>query len=95
MMYLPSEVPQNVNGVPVLAFAPVLTCLPNQDTAPSGRLARVIVPAPAGFAVLSLAWQDDSGTWFQDGTKLVTGYALALRYLTEHRVRAGEFSRSI
>jgi hypothetical protein len=95
MMYLPSEVPQDIDGVPVLAFAPVLARLPNQDTAPSGRLARVIVPAATGFAVLSLAWQEDSSTWFRDGAKLVTGYALALRYLTAHRVRDGEFSRSI
>lgn len=97
MMYLPADIPHELNGRPVLAFAPVLSYLPSQATAPSSTLARAVVPAgePGYFTVLSLAWQAGSGTWFQDGTRLVVGYALALRYLTDTKVRAGEFSRSI
>lgn len=97
MQYASSDIPREVNDQPVLAFAPVLSYLPSQATVPSGCLARAITESgPQEFTVYALAWRTDSGTWLQDGgVHKCRNYALALRYLTEPKVRADEFARSI
>ena len=97
LMYEPADIPREVNGQPVLAFAPMLSYTPREATVPSGVLARVIVPGRKSleFTMLSIVWQVDSGTWYHDGTMPSLTYSFALTALTSPRVFAGEFGNSI
>jgi hypothetical protein len=97
MLYTKDDPPREVASRRVLAFVPVLSYNPDQLTHPSGVVARVIVPeALTGlYAVLSIAWQADDGTWLQDGVVAELSYEDALRALTRRTLRQGEFAHSV